>query len=42
MDATIGLPLLVGAILQEGKVCRKRKRRHFIWKGEKLQSIQFV
>jgi deoxyhypusine synthase len=42
MDATIGLPLLVGAILQEGKVCRKRKRRRFIWKGDRLKSIQFV
>ena len=42
MDATVALPLLVGAILQEGKVYRKRKRRRFIWKGDKLQSIEFV
>jgi deoxyhypusine synthase len=42
MDATIALPLLVGAILQEGKVCQKRKRRRFIWKGDQLKSIQFV
>ena len=42
MDATIALPLLVGAILQEGKVYRKRKRRRFIWTGDKLKSIQFV
>ena len=41
MDATIALPLLVGAILQEGKVVRKRKRRRFIWKGDKLKSLQF-
>jgi deoxyhypusine synthase len=41
MDATIALPLLVGAVLQEGKVVRKRKRRRFIWKGDKLKSIQF-
>jgi deoxyhypusine synthase len=41
MDATIGLPLLVGAVLQEGKVARKRKRRRFIWKGDKLKSIEF-
>jgi deoxyhypusine synthase len=41
MDATIALPLLVGALLQEGKIYRKRRRRHFIWKGDKLQSIQF-
>jgi deoxyhypusine synthase len=42
MDATIALPLLVGAILQEGKVYRRRKRRRFIWTGDKLKSIQFV
>lgn len=42
MDATIALPLLVGAILQEGKVCQRRKRRRFIWKGDRLESIQFV
>jgi deoxyhypusine synthase len=42
MDATIALPLLVGAILQEGKVHRKRKRRRFLWQGERLKSIQFV
>jgi deoxyhypusine synthase len=41
MDATIALPLLVGAVLQEGKVVRKRKRRRFIWKGDKLKSLQF-
>jgi len=42
MDATIALPLLVGAVLQEGKVYRKRKRRRFIWKGDQLKSIQFI
>jgi deoxyhypusine synthase len=42
MDATIALPLLAGAILQEGKVYRGRKRRRFIWKGDKLKSIQFI
>jgi deoxyhypusine synthase len=42
IDATIALPLLVGAILQEGKVYRKRKRRRFIWKGDRLKSIQFI
>jgi deoxyhypusine synthase len=42
LDATIGLPLLVGAVLQEGKVYQKRKRRRFVWKGDKLASIQFV
>jgi deoxyhypusine synthase len=42
IDATIALPLLVGAVLQEGKVYRKRKRRHFIWKEDRLKSIQFI
>ncbi len=42
MDATVALPLLVGAILQEGKVYRKRKRRRFVWHGDRLKSVQFV
>ncbi len=42
MDATIALPLLVGAILQEGKVYRRRKRRRFTWKGDQLEHIRFV
>jgi deoxyhypusine synthase len=42
IDATVALPLLVGAVLQEGKVYRKRKRRQFIWEGEQLQSIRFT
>ena len=42
MDATIALPLLVGAILQEGKVFRKRKRRRFRWEGDRLKSVQFI
>ncbi len=42
LDATIGLPLLVGALLQDGEVYRKRKRRHFHWDGDRLRSIQFV
>jgi len=42
IDATVALPLLVGAILQEGKVYRKRKRRRFHWEGDRLKSIQFV
>jgi deoxyhypusine synthase len=41
-DATIALPLLVGAILQEGKTYRERRRRRFVWKGDELKSIQFV
>jgi len=42
MDATVALPLLTGAILQEGKVYRKRKRRRFRWEGDRLKSVQFV
>ncbi|MCX8117340.1 MAG: deoxyhypusine synthase family protein [Desulfobacterota bacterium] len=42
MDATVALPLLVGAILQEGKVYKKRKRRKFLWEGDRLKSILFV
>jgi deoxyhypusine synthase len=42
MDATVALPLLVGAVLQEGKVYRKRKRRRFLWEGDRLKSIQFI
>jgi len=42
MDATVALPLLVGATLQEGRIYRKRKRRRFIWEGDKLKSIQFA
>jgi deoxyhypusine synthase len=42
MDATVALPLLVGAIFQEGKVYRKRKRRRFLWEGDRLKSIQFI
>jgi deoxyhypusine synthase len=41
IDATIALPLLVGAILQEGKAYRKRKRRHFTWNEDRLKSIRF-
>lgn len=42
MDATVALPLLVGAILQEGRVYRKRKRRRFRWEGDRLKSIRFI
>lgn len=42
MDATVALPLLVGAILQEGKVYRKRKRRRFRWEGDRLKSVKFI
>ena len=42
MDATVALPLLVGATFQEGKICQKRKRRQFIWEADRLKSIKFV
>lgn len=42
MDATVALPLLVGAILQEAKACRRRKRRQFRWEGDRLKSVQLV
>ena len=42
VDATIALPLLVGAVLQEGKGLQKRKRRRLRWQGDQLKSIQFV
>ena len=42
MDATVALPLLVGAVLQEGKVYRKRERRQFRWEGDRLKSVQFI
>ena len=41
IDATIALPLLVGAVLQEGKMYKTRKRRHFIWEEDRLKSILF-
>lgn len=42
IDATIGLPLLVGALLQDEDIYKMRKRRKFVWEGEKLKSIQFI
>ncbi|HVP78945.1 MAG TPA: deoxyhypusine synthase family protein [Thermodesulfobacteriota bacterium] len=42
MDATVALPLLVGAILQNREVCRKRRRRRFRWEGDRLRSIRFI
>jgi len=42
MDATVALPLLVGAIFQEEKICKKRKRRQFIWEADRLKTIKFV
>jgi deoxyhypusine synthase len=42
MDATVALPLLVGAIFQEGKTCQKRKRRQFVWEGDRLKTIRLI
>ena len=42
MDATVALPLVVGAILQYRKGCRKRRRRRFLWEEDRLKSIQFI
>lgn len=42
MDATVALPLLVGALFQAGKICRERKRRRFQWEGDRLKAIKFV
>lgn len=42
IDATIALPLLVGALLQDEDIYRSRKRRRFVWEGEKLKSIKFI
>lgn len=40
-DATIVLPLIVGALLQE-KIHKGRRRRSFQWDGSRLKSIKFV
>jgi deoxyhypusine synthase len=42
MDATVALPLLVGAILQDRKVYRKRRRRRFRWEGDRLRTVHFI
>ncbi len=42
IDATIALPLLVGALLQDRNVYRKRKRRRFQWEGDRLKSVRFL
>lgn len=38
VEATIGLPLLVGYLLQKG-VHRKRRQRTYAWEGERLASF---
>jgi len=39
VDATIGLPLLIGYLLQKG-VHKKRKQKTYRWKGEELQELK--
>jgi deoxyhypusine synthase len=39
IDSTIGLPLLIGAILQ-GKAYKKRKRLKFNWRNHRLVSLK--
>ena len=41
IDSTIGLPLLVGAVLQ-GKVYKKRSRLKFNWKNHRLISVKEI
>lgn len=42
IDATIGLPLLVAAVMDEKKLLRSRKRRRFLWKSSELKQIKFL
>lgn len=42
IDATIALPLLVGALIQDEKIIKNRKRRIFNWDGDRLKSIEFT
>jgi deoxyhypusine synthase len=42
IDATIGLPLIVAAVMDEKKLLRNRKKRRFIWKGSELKQIKFI
>jgi deoxyhypusine synthase len=39
VEATIGLPLIVGYILQKG-IWKRRKRRRFNWKGPELVKLE--
>lgn len=42
MDATVALPLVVGAIFQCPNAYRKRRRRRFLWERDRLKSIQLI
>ncbi len=39
VDATIGLPILVGYLLQKG-VAKKRKQKRYTWEGEELLELK--
>ncbi|MEE8168785.1 MAG: deoxyhypusine synthase family protein, partial [Candidatus Hydrothermarchaeales archaeon] len=39
VDATIGLPLIAGAIMQDSKLTNSRERLRFNWKEEELESL---
>jgi len=40
IDATIGLPLIVSAMMEEKELLRNRPKRRFIWKGSDLKQIK--
>ncbi|MBI5195156.1 MAG: deoxyhypusine synthase family protein [Nitrospirae bacterium] len=42
IDATIGLPLLVSAMMQEKAILKNRAKRQFAWKGSELKQIKLV
>ena len=42
VDCTIGLPLLVGALLENNGLSYKRKRRKFQWKDDTLVKLSLV
>ena len=42
IDATIGLPLLVAAVMEDKKLLRNRKKRRFTWKGSELKQIRYL
>jgi deoxyhypusine synthase len=39
VEATIGLPLVASYVLHDKKLTQARKRLHFSWKGDELESI---
>lgn len=42
IDATIGLPLLVAAVMEEKRLLKNRAKRKFIWKGSLLKGIKYL